>query len=334
MARKQKTLIFVAIGLIGVAIIVAVRRGRSPANTILLTGAVLTEDPDPRRQTPVGNVKITAIGGAFSAETTSDSSGQFRLTVRPGLVPGRYITMRFEHAEYNALEVTEAANDRLYVVRMQPLARQPVAPPDHGSAPQTTAQIGNVRVRYSFKDQTTMNVGSIAKQFQAVNTGNVPCAGHRPCSSDGKWKAAIGSLTLDAGQGNVFRNARVSCIAGPCPFTRLGPDDLSRPVRVLQITALNWSDTASFLVEAEVTRTMATDMVRQSFPFITGQTMSFALPATAEGPSVVADLNDEQIVFPLGPNLILSWASCTVEVVPGGNRVYRCELKPGYQFQQ
>ena len=60
----------------------------------------------------------------------------------------------------------------------------------------------------------------------------------------------------------------------------------------------------------------------------------FALPANAEGPSVVADLNAEEIVFPLGPKLILSWATCSVEVAPGGNKIYRCELKPGYQFQQ
>ena len=48
---------------------------------------------------------------------------------------------------------------------------------------------------------------------------------------------------------------------------------------------------------------------------------------------VIADLNAEPIVFPLGPNLILSWATCTVEVAPGRNKIYRCELKPGYQFQ-
>ena len=52
-----------------------------------------------------------------------------------------------------------------------------------------------------------------------------------------------------------------------------------------------------------------------------------------EGPSVVADLNGEEIVFPLGPKAILSWATCSVETGPGP-RTYRCELKPGYEFQQ
>src|SRR6202011_5704550 len=112
------------------------------------------------------------------------------------------------------------------------------------------------------------------------------------------------------------------------------PSDLSRPARMIEITALDWSDTTGFLVEAEVTRTMGSDMVLQSYPFVTGQTMSFALPAAAEGPSVVADLTYEEIVFPSGPALISSWASCSVEVAPAANKIYRCELKPGYPIQQ
>src|SRR5206468_1897335 len=111
-------------------------------------------------------------------------------------------------------------------------------------------------------------------------------------------------------------------------------DDLSRPARTLKISVLNWSDPASFLVEAEVTRTMVTDMIRHSYPFLTGQTMSFALPAGAEGPSVEAELNGESIVFPLGPRLILSWAACSVEIAADRNQIYRCELKPGYGFPQ
>jgi hypothetical protein len=242
--------------------------------------------------------------------------------------------MTFEHAEYKPLEITEGGANLLYVVRMEPLVRRPVPVPDHAAPPARVAQISNVRVRYSFKTQTTISVGSIARQFEVVNTGNVPCRSQRPCSPDGRWKAQIGLLSLDAQKDNVFRNVRVSCISGPCPFTRLEPDDLSRPARTIQIRVLCWSDTASFLVEAEVTRTLATDTVRQSFPFITDQTMSFALPATVEGLSVVADVNAEEIVFPIGPSAVLSWATCSVEVPPGGNKIYRCELKPGYQFQQ
>jgi hypothetical protein len=262
----------------------------------------------------------------------SDSSGLFNVTLRPGVERGEPITLSFEHAEYKPLEITEIPKDQLYIVRMEPLVREPAT---NQAEPSVKAvQVRDVRVRYSVKSQSTINVGSVAKHFDVVNTGNVPCRGHRPCSPDGKWKATIGSLSLDAQEGNEFRNVRVSCIAGPCPFTRIETDDLSRPSRILKISVLNWSDTASFLVEAEVTRTMVTDMIRHSFPFVTGETMSFALPAAAEGPSVEAELKGELIVFPLGPKLILSWAACNVEIAPDHNKIYRCELKPGYAFQQ
>jgi hypothetical protein len=61
--------------------------------------------------------------------------------------------------------------------------------------------------------------------------------------------------------------------------------------------------------------------------------MNFILPAGAEGPSIEATLNGNEIVFPLGPALILSWATCTEEISPDQTQIYRCELKPGYTFQ-
>lgn len=308
---------------------------RSRTRPVVLTGAVIRQDTDPRKQAPIANAKVAVVDGTADESATSDASGLFKLAVHPFLlVRNRPITLRFEHADYQPLKITTGAGNQLYVVRMEPLVRKAVTEPDRQESPTKLVQIANVRLRYSVKNQTMIDVGSVAKQFDVVNTGDVPCRGQRPCSPDGKWKASTGRLSLDAGNGNEFRNVRVSCIAGPCPFTRLEPNDLSRPSRKIEITAFDWSDTASFLLEAEVTRTMTTDMVRQSYPFNIGQTMSFALPATAEGPCIIADVNGEQIVFPLGPSLILSWTTCSVEVAQGGNKLYRCELKPGYQFRQ
>jgi hypothetical protein len=60
--------------------------------------------------------------------------------------------------------------------------------------------------------------------------------------------------------------------------------------------------------------------------------MNFALPPSSEGPCIEADLDGQYIVFPMGPALIVSIANCSVEVSPDGNKLYRCQLKPGYQF--
>jgi hypothetical protein len=164
------------------------------------------------------------------------------------------------------------------------------------------------------------------------NTGNVPCGERPPCSPDGKWKAAMGSITLDAGAGDQFRNVRASCIAGPCPFTKITPSDLQQAGNTLTVSATVWSDTATFLVEAELAHPMISDLVRNSYPVIFGDALNFTLPPAAEGVSLEAELNGENIVFPLGPDLILSWADCNARTNPDQTRVYRCTLKPGYRW--
>lgn len=340
MTRKRKFLIWSAAAVIVVGAAAALLTIRAwPRHASLvevsLKGAVLRRDPDPQKQSPIANVRITASGGLSSVDGVSDASGLFNLTLRPGVLPGQPVTLSFEHAQYEPLETTSIPEGQLYVIRMEPVVREPPALPTQPKGPPKAIVIKNdVRVRYSSKNQTTMNVGSFGKRFEVVNTGNVPCDGHSPCSPDGKWKATKVSLPIDAQEGNLFRNVRVSCIAGPCPFTRIDPDDLSVPARKITISVLNWSDTAAFLVEAEVTRTMVTNMTQISYPLAVGETMTFALPADAEGTSIEADLNGDQVVFPLGPNLNLSWATCSVEIASGGNKIYRCELKPGYEFQK
>jgi len=213
------------------------------------------------------------------------------------------------------------------VARMTPLHRETVAD-SHGEAP-----VSNPRVRYSVKATTEVNVGSAVKTFQLVNVGNQLCAKHPTCSPDGKWKAAEGSLSLDAGEGNEFRNARVSCIAGPCPFTQVEQEKFSDDRRRLTVTVRDWSDTTTFLVEAEVVHPMTSDMVRHTYPVIFGRALNFSLPPGAEGPSIEAEVNGESIVFPLGPDLFLRWADCQIVAEKDESQNYRCELKRGYQFR-
>jgi hypothetical protein len=177
-----------------------------------------------------------------------------------------------------------------------------------------------------------MNVGSAVKTFDVVNQGNIPCNGQRPCSPDGKWKAAIGSVSLDAGEHNEFRNARASCIAGPCPFSRIESDNFADHSRTLKVSVRNWSDTVTFLVEAEVFHPMISDLVRESYPVIFSPALNFTLPVSAQGVSIKAEMNGAPILYPLGPALYLSWADCNARTNPDQTRVYRCELKPGYRF--
>jgi hypothetical protein len=292
---------------------------------VSLQGAVTVQNTDTRKERPIADVEVSSNLAAGAAK--SDSTGLFELKLRRFIRRGEPVVLHFRNPLYRPLDVKDFVGDKLYVVHMIPVSSP--APP----ANRPTVKVGNVRVRYSIRAMTELNVGSAVKTFQIENKGNVPCKGHRPCSPDGKWKAAIGSASLDAGTGNEFQNARASCIAGPCPFTRIESDHLSQGGQTITVSARDWSDTATFLLEAEVFHPMVSQVVHESYPAIFGEGLNFTLPSSAEGISIEADLDGQTIIFPLGPELFLSWASCNARVNSDQTRVYRCALKPGYRFQ-
>jgi hypothetical protein len=328
--KKRKLIIWTAVGAsVAIFVTVFILRVLRIGQVALVTGAVLEADTDPRKQQPISAVTITAQSGEIVSESKSDASGLFRLPLRPTLFIGESIRLVFRHHDYEPFETTTPAANLIHVIRLKPKVREA----EVGEAPKPTAKVANIRVRYAVKDTATVNVGSTVKTFEVINTGNVPCDRKSPCSPDGKWKAAVGSLSIDAGDEKQFKNARIACIAGPCPFTRIDSNEYARNGRVFNLAVRNWSDTVTFLVQAEVTRTMLSEMIRHSFPAIFDRSMSFTLPATAQGPAIEAEVGGAGIVYPLGPSLKLSWANCSMELEPDRTKLYRCELKPDYTFQ-
>ena len=324
MNREQKILLFVMVALsVSSFFLIRQLKGRM----ITLNGAVITHDQDPRKQLPIVGVEITASDGESLAKAVSDSSGSFAIKLRNRILRKHPVILQFRQPEFEPLDLNVVISNKVYVAAMTPLPRQQS---DESRPPQT---IANAIVRYSIKTATEVTIGSAVRAFEAVNTGNIPCKSHLQCSPDGKWQASTGTASLDAGEGNEFRNARASCIAGPCPFTKINQSTLAKAARTVSVSATAWSDTATFLLEAEVVRPTISDVVRNSYPTIFGDTLNFTLPPAAEGISIVADLNGESIVFPLGPTLIVSWAECNARTNPDQTRVYRCELKPGYRWR-
>jgi hypothetical protein len=295
---------------------------------IYVRGAVVAKDPDPSKELPLADVEVT-VAGLPGSTVRTDESGYFNIwipfkrLVRLGLP----ITVGFRHPDYEPFELGSVRGDKLYIVQLTPLPRRAQLP-----AQVPEIRIGHIVASYSVNTTTAVNIGSAVKSFQIVNTANVPCRGRSPCSPDGRWKAAVGSAALDAGPGNEFRNPRASCIAGPCPFTRIESNNFAKSQRTLRVTALDWSDTATFLLEAEVYKSLVNDVLRQSYPVTFARALTFTLPAAAEGVSIKAELDGTSIVFPLGPKLSLSWANCQFAVNKDQTKVYRCELKPGYRF--
>jgi hypothetical protein len=294
-----------------------------------IEGVTLIQDSDVRRQTPLPGVEITAAVGQKVVRGTSDAAGAFQLPLKGSPWLRETVELQFQLPGYRPLKLTQRLKNQIYVIRMIAINGQSSEGP---SSTQATT-LKDVRLRYTTQATTPINVGSVARAFEVANKGNVPCNDAAPCSPDRRWRAAAGGLTLDAGEGNEFRNVRTSCIAGPCPFTRIASGQFPDGGRVIKVSALNWSDTTTFLVEAEVIQTRRTDLILNAYPATFGREMSFTLPPAAEGPSIEAITDGTQIVYPLGPSLTLSWAICRIRQGSDGTKLFRCELKPGYEFQ-
>jgi hypothetical protein len=302
--------------------------------SITIEGAVMQRDADTKKELPIAGVAITASDGVKSATTQSEASGYFKLVLQKGVLSEKPVMVSFRHPSYEPLDLSVQTKrleiqDELYIAAMVPV------PAKTATGPRRPEKVvSNIRVRYTTNSRTETNVGSAVKTFQVVNQGNVPCNHQSPCSPDGKWKASIASASLDAGADNTFDNVRASCIAGPCPFTRIDSSGFIHGGRNIRVSALNWSDTATFLMEAEVYHAAIDSNVRELYPVIFGRTLNFTLPPTQEGVSLEAELDGAPMVFPLGPNPNLSWATCTVRTGTDIEKttVYRCELKPDYRF--
>jgi hypothetical protein len=278
MMTRKKIAIWTGVAVVAATAATVLILKQYRARTMTMTGVVLTEDPDPRKQLPIPNVEITVTDGTSVITQKSDSAGLFRLIVPMGAWLSDATSINFRHPGYRPLDVTERLRDQIYVVRLVPVPQKNT---DRQSAAEIT--VADVRIRYAVKATTPINVGSTVKTFEVNNVGGVPCDGHSPCSPNGKWKAAIGGITLDAGDGHEFQSVRVSCIAGPCPFTRIESDQPFRGGgRVIKVSVRDWSDTVTFLVEAEVIRSMLSDQIRQAYPAIFGRGMSFTLPRQAK----------------------------------------------------
>jgi hypothetical protein len=332
--NRSKIAILVIAAAVGVVAVVVVmlRVEHWRPGSITIQGAVIRSDEDIRKELPIADTVVTASDGVTSSTTQSDSSGYFKLTFRERVWPGETVNLSFRHYDYRPLDlklqISLPSNLKgLYIAALEPITQ--VA--DSGGP---FSVVSNIRIRYTVNVQAQANIGTAVKTFEVVNQGNVPCQDQYPCSPDGVWKASTGSATMDAGPDSEFRNVRASCFAGPCPFTRIDSSGFAHGGRIITASALDWSDTATFLLEAEVFRDSTGSSVRESYPVIYGRVLHFTLPADQEGASIEAEINGSPMVFPLGPELYMSWASCSSRTGAEGENstAYQCELTPGYRF--
>jgi hypothetical protein len=281
------------------------------------------------KESPITDVDINVFDGKDVRSAKSNFTGFFSIRMPTAVNRNQFLTLSFRHPDYEPLILTEPVSDKLSVIHLVPIHKQVSVQTNRPAI-----SISNILIRYTTVTTAEENIGTEARTFQIPNVGNVPCGNAPPCSPDRKWKAGIGSEALDAGEGAEFRNARVSCIAGPCPFTRIDYDGFSQGGRQIKVTVRNWSDTSTYLMQAEVFHLQINNIVRLAYPVILGTSLNFTLPPSADGPSIEAEVNGENIVFPLGPDPNLSWAECNVSVDRNHAKFFRCDLKSDYRFRE
>lgn len=327
--------IICAAAVVAASIVLFLRMRHWRPSPMRIQGAVIRRDEDPRKDLPITGAIVTASnGGSVSTNTETDSTGYFKITFPAVVWPGERLTLHVQHPGYEPLDLlivggVRLDSKKLYIAALKPSPLKLATEPEHAAQ-----VVSNIRIRYTFNGESQASIGSAVKTFQAISAPNVPCNHQSPCSPDGTWKASSGSVSLDAGPGNEFRNVRASCIAGPCPFTRIDDSGFINGGEKITASAISWAGTTTFLLEAEVYRVANTSSVRETYPVIFGQVLNFTVPPTQEGVSIEAEINGVSMVFPLGPDLYLSWANCTAHTSrqSGEPTVYRCELKPGYKF--
>lgn len=316
-----------------VAVVVLLRFTHWRPRMVILQGAVVRRSADPHKELPIAGAAVTVSDSTASVTAVSGDTGYFTVKFPERIWPREVVNLAFRHPDYQPLDeklligIHATGENQLYVARMtSTVALPPPAQVAHPTA------IKDIRIRYTFNNRRDTDVGSFVRVFEVVNQGNVPCAQNELCSPDGRWKAAKDSITLDAGTGNVFRNVRASCIAGPCPFTRIDSGALAGGGQKMVVSAVAWSDTATFLVEAEVYQESIVSDLRLAYPVIYGGDLHFTAPPTAEGVTIEADVGGTPTVFPLGPGLYLNWGICNSRKGPSNDTIYQCELRPGYTF--
>jgi hypothetical protein len=315
-----------------VATVVLLRFAHWRPRAVIIQGAVIRRSADPRKELPIAGVVVTVSDNATRVSAVSGDTGYFSVKFPEKIWPRETVNLAFRNPDYKPLDETlligiHVKANQLYVVKMTSTASPAPAP---APVAHPTA-VSDIRVRYTVNARTDTNIGSATKVFEVDNAGSVPCNGNDLCSPDGRWKEARASVTMDAGVGNVYRNVRVSCIAGPCPFTRIDTSGFVHGGQKIVVTVFDWSDTATFLVEAEVYQESIGSQLRLSYPVKYGRDLHFTAPPTAEGVTIEAEVGNTPMVFP-SPDLYMDWAVCNSRKGSNNDTIFQCELRPGFAF--
>src|ERR1700745_4368337 len=100
MTTRKKIAIWTGVAVVTATAATALIMKQLRDRTGTMTGAGLTEDPDPRKQLLIPNVEITVVDGTSVITQKSDSAGLFRLIVPMRAWLSESHRMRFRHSRF------------------------------------------------------------------------------------------------------------------------------------------------------------------------------------------------------------------------------------------
>ena len=161
MSRAKTAAWIIGVAIVGVILALVLINQVRHRQALTLMGAITVKDTDPNKEIPIANVEVSDAAGLAVGAVNSDASGFFALKLRQGVRRGHPITLQFRHPNYRPLDLKDYTGDQLYVVHMEPLAREVETVPN-----QRVVNVANIRVRYSTETIRDVNIGSAVKTFQ------------------------------------------------------------------------------------------------------------------------------------------------------------------------
>ena len=251
MTKNQVSIIGAAIAMVGGVAVAVVNSWQHPPATTsvsasqpnVLQGVVLIDDANPAKRHLIQGVRVASIDGLANGSALTGSDGVFKLQLKPEAKNGIAIQLNLSHQDFQERDILEVFGEGTpYVFYLWPKNYTYLAPP----SPRRSI------LNFFAVVEAAPPVGS--RIFQVQNRGSVRCNGQPPCSPDGKWKAAVTTVSLDANAGRVFMAGRThaDCIAGPCPWTKIEMDGFSRGGRTISVSIRNWSDTVTYKLWGEM----------------------------------------------------------------------------------
>ncbi len=266
-----------------------------------------------KKELPIADVVITASDGIRSAATRSDASGYFKLVLHKRVLSDQPIHGHFPPSALRTAGLNRAngkiedAGPALCCRHGTPHSEDRCSGRSKVSSSTQPSPISGLKYPGEVYDQHPHPDECRLRSQDLPGGQQGKCALRSPVSLFAGWQVegdlCDGVARCRDRQYVRQHNRLLHC--GPCPFTRIDSSGFIHGGRNISVTALNWSDTATFLMEAEVYHTAISSEVRELYPVNFGQTLNFTLPPTQEGVSLEAELDGAPMVFPLGPESLL-----------------------------